>query len=351
MPKTLSWVGSHVEIEPTRRPKKLTGTRFASVLGLSPWASPFETWCAVTRTYEEPFTDTIYTAAGKVIEPKQAEYMRKTYLMNLTSPTDLWGEDYFKKTHGDFFPENKVLGGLWDFLLLNPVTKKPEAVFEMKTTKRAEDWAEDIPEYYALQAALYAYLLGVDQVYMVCSLLNKEDYEHPEDFKPSANNTFVRPFRVSERYPRMEALVKMALDWWKTYVTSGISPDYNEQKDAEILKALRTVETPEPTEDVASLLKKADEIQQKLEEITKEAAPLEKELKGLKDSIKTYLTSTMSDNDVYAVAHGPTYSYKLTKTKSIKLDEKRLKSDGLYDQYITTTFTYRMTVEQNEEEQ
>ena len=37
---------------------------------------------------------------------------------------------------------------------------------------RDRDWAEDIPEYYALQAALYAHLLGVDSVIMVASFLD-----------------------------------------------------------------------------------------------------------------------------------------------------------------------------------
>ena len=66
---------STVSITPPKKPKKVTGTRFASVLDLNRWSSPFEAWCAITRTYEEPFEDTIYTIAGKTIEPKQADYI------------------------------------------------------------------------------------------------------------------------------------------------------------------------------------------------------------------------------------------------------------------------------------
>lgn len=347
--KNITWVGNHIEITPPKKPKKLTGTRFATVLGMSPWASPFETWCAVTRTYEEEFKETIYTRAGKVIEPKQAEYMRNSYLMNLLAPADVWGPDYFKVTWGDFFPEEKVLGGSWDYLLIDE-NRKPTAVFEMKTTKRAEDWADDIPEYYAMQAALYAHLLGVDQVYMVCSLLNPEDYEHPEDYVPSVSNTFVRPFKVSERYPHMLKLVNMALSWWNTYVKSGISPDYDEKKDAEILKNLRTAEAPQPSADIVKVVADADRIQRKLDEIAKEAAPLEKQLKTLKEEIKSHLQSSLKDGDKYAIQHGPEYKWTLTRSVSQKLDEKRLKADGLYDQYTTPTTTYRLTVEQNKEE-
>ena len=69
-----------IQVTPPRKPKKLTGTRFASVLGLNRWSTPFEIWCACTRTYEAPFEDTIYTKAGKAIEPKQAEYMKSCLL-------------------------------------------------------------------------------------------------------------------------------------------------------------------------------------------------------------------------------------------------------------------------------
>lgn len=345
----VNWVGQHIEITPTKRPKKLTGTRFAAVLGLNPWATPFETWCAITKTYEEPFTDTIYTAAGKVIEPKQAEYMKQNYLMNLISPTDVWGEDYFKKTYGDFFPKEKVFGGMWDYLQVDK-NNKPIAVLEMKTTKRAEDWMDDIPEYYAMQAALYAYLLGIDQVYMVCSLLNPLDYEHPEEFVPRVANTFIRPFKVSERYPHIEGLIKIASDWWKTHVISGISPDYNEQKDADILKALRTVDMPKPTEDIKAIAKQANALQRQLDALAEKAKPIEKELKALKDDIKLYLQSSFHDGDKYAVFDTKDYQWKLTKTDSMKLDEKKLKEDGLYDKYVIPSTSYRFTVAKLKEE-
>lgn len=158
----MEWLDNKIQIVPPKRPKKLTATRFATILGLNPWSTPFEVWCEITRTYQKPFEDTIYTVAGKTIEPKQAEYMKNTYFMsNLVTPTDIYGENYFQKTFGDFFSDTPVLGGMWDYLL-HGKDGKPVTVLEMKTSKRVEDWAEDIPEYYALQAALYAFLLGVD---------------------------------------------------------------------------------------------------------------------------------------------------------------------------------------------
>ena len=171
----MEWLESRqLKIAPPKRTKKITGTRFATILGLNPWSTPFEMWLAITKTYEIQFEDTIYTKAGKAIEPKQAEYMKKSYGMDIITPTDRYGEDYFKSTWGDFFPESKHLGGMWDYLGVDE-NGVVDTVLEMKTTKRIEDWQNDAPEYYALQAALYAYLLGVDNVIMVASFLEEKD--------------------------------------------------------------------------------------------------------------------------------------------------------------------------------
>ena len=48
------------------------------------------------------------------------------------------------------------LGGMWDYLGVDE-NGVVDTVLEMKTTQRIEDWQNDAPEYYALQAALYAY--------------------------------------------------------------------------------------------------------------------------------------------------------------------------------------------------
>lgn len=58
----MEWLeGNKIKVVPPKRPKKLTATRFATVLGLNPWSTPFEVWCEITRTYQKPFEETIYT--------------------------------------------------------------------------------------------------------------------------------------------------------------------------------------------------------------------------------------------------------------------------------------------------
>lgn len=340
----MEWLdGNKIQIIPPKRPKKLTGTRFATILGLNPWSTPFEIWCEVTRTYQKPFEDTIYTIAGKTIEPKQAEYMKQTYFMsNLVTPTDIWGKDYFRQTYGDFFKESPVLGGMWDYLLYGK-DGKPTTVLEMKTSKRVEDWKDDIPEYYALQAALYAYLLGVDEVIMVASFLEFKDYDHPEEFVCSGDNTITRPFKVSERYPDFEKkYVKPALKWWKDYVESGISPAFDERKDAEILKALRTNNL-SPETDMAALVKEAEDLKVKLDAHAAEVAEDEKRYKVLTDMIKKAAIAQFRDGDKKVSIAGSAYNWEVSRTSTTKIDKDAMKADGILAKYTTTEDSYRIS--------
>lgn len=340
----MEWLdGNKIQIIPPKRPKKLTGTRFATILGLNPWSTPFEIWCEVTRTYQKPFEDTIYTIAGKTIEPKQAEYMKQTYFMsNLVTPTDIWGKDYFRQTYGDFFRESPVLGGMWDYLLYGK-DGKPTTVLEMKTSKRVEDWKDDIPEYYALQAALYAYLLGVDEVIMVASFLEPKDYDAPEKFVCSGENTITRPFKVSERYPDFEKkYVKPALKWWKDFVESGISPAFDERKDAEILKALRTNNL-SPETDMAALVKEAEDLKAKLDAHAVEVAEDEKRYKVLTDMIKKAAIAQFRDGDKKVSIAGSAYNWEVSRTSTTKIDKDAMKADGILAKYTTTEDSYRIS--------
>ena len=337
----MNWIDRHLEVTPPKRPKKITATRFATILGLNPWSTAFEMWCEITKTFAKPFEDTIYTIAGKTIEPKQIDYMRKAYGMyNLRTPTDVYGPDYFKKTFGDFFRDHEVVGGMWDSLLVDG-NGKPEAVLEFKTTKRAEDWANDVPEYYALQAALYAYLLDVDDVIMVASFLEPKDYEHPENFVPSATNTITVEFKVSERYPDFGWKVSQAIAWWQNHVVTGISPDYDEKKDAEILKALRT-NSLSPDTNIDALIAEAEGLKTKLEAVYASVSDDEKRLKAVTDQIKKYLTGAFRPHDIAVEHKGGQYLWSVSKTESTEIDKAALEADGLLEKYSRKKETFRI---------
>lgn len=347
----MEWLDTkQLKIVPPKKPKKITGTRFAAIMGKNTWNTPFKTWCEITRTYEEPFEDTIYTIAGKTIEPKQAEYMRRAYFMTgLKTPTDIFGENYFKRTFGDFFKDEPIFGGMWDYLLYDE-SGKPTTVLEMKTTKRSEDWENDIPEYYALQAALYAYLLGVDSVMMVASFLEDKDYKAPEAFVPSSKNTIVIPFKISERYPGFDKLIKKAEKWWKSCVEGGVSPTFDEKKDADILKVLRT-NTLNPETDIESVMEEAEALQEEIERVSATVADKEKRLKTLKDIIKEQAMKSFRDGDKSVALKSKRYVWAVSRTERKDIDKDALKADGLLDKYSTkSVVTYRLTNMPVEEE-
>lgn len=348
--KEIKWLeGNRIKIDPPKKTKKITGTRFATILGLNPWATEFEMWGIITKTYEKPFEDNIYTIAGKTIELNQATYMKTSYGMDLISPEDRYGKDYFNKTWGDFFPESQHLGGMWDYLRVNE-EGQVDAVLEMKTTKRAEDWRKDVPEYYALQAALYAYLLGVDKVIMVASFLAENDYNKPELFRPSVENTITIEFKVSEKYPDFAEKIARVEKWWVDHVDSGISPAYNEKKDAEILKALRTNSVDTTSEDISTILTEAEQLKTEVDEIEKSIKDKTDRLNVLSKAIKEYAIKKFRDGDKKVEIEGFTYQFSVSKTEPKSkpvYNENAMKAEGVYDKYVTMQTgkpTYRLTI-------
>lgn len=339
-----------IEIDPPKRPKKISGTRLAAILGYNKWATPFEAWCAITRTYEKPFESTIYTEAGKVIEPKITDYLRKRYFMELKSPEDVYGKDFFKKTYGDFYSHIKVFGGMWDAL-------GEDYVVEIKTTKRAEDWENEPPLNYMLQGALYAWLLGMDDVLMVCAFLEDADYQHPENFVPTIENTILHRFKISERFPDFENdVIFPATMWWTEHVEKGISPEWDEKRDAEILKALRTNVVQADDGDDRPLSDLVREYELTIEDVDRLRErygidKLEKLAKELNEQIKARLVAQFRETDKTVKYSSPAQTYTVTKSERVTIDSKALKADNpdVYAAYAKTSTTYTLKASANKE--
>lgn len=318
--------GNRIKVPVPKKPKKLTATRFATIMGLNAWSTPFSAFCEMTRTYEEPFEDSIYTIAGKVIEPKICEYLRTRYFMDIKSPTDVYGPDYFKKTWGDFFHDVEALGGMWDFL-------GDDFVVEVKTTKRVEDWRGvdgevEPPIYYKLQASLYAYLLGFDNVVMTCSFLQDKDYANPEDFVPTVDNTVVIEFKLSEAFPTFkESYIDPALKFWRDHVLTGISPEFDEKKDANILKELRKNVTEASDKDIAKLMAEADKLRVSVDKAEARIADKKKRIKEIEDQVKESMKSQFRDGDKKVEIASKKYTWTLSKSERNSLDSTKLKKE------------------------
>ena len=357
----IKWNGGHIEVAAPKKPKKITGTHLPTVLGVNPFATPFEVWCRCTRTYEIPFEGNKYTDAGQVIEPKVFEFLRKSmgFGDNLITPEDVYGKDHFKKTWGDFYPNVPIFGGMWDALIKDE-NGNTEYVVEIKTVRvdgrsgSLEDrWKDgEAPHYQALQASLYAYMLGIDKVMMVAVALEdkKGDYEHPEQVTPSyANgNVYIDEFRVSERYPNFDMYIEKATAWWNAHVLTGSSPEFDEKKDAEILKALRTNSV--DTSNISELLGKAEELKTDIETTMSTLEEKQKELKAILEQIKKYALAQFRDGDTKVSIKGSRYEWVLSKSETTELDKYALEADGLLEKYTKPKTSYRLTTSEIKED-
>jgi hypothetical protein len=337
--------------EKPKRIKKITGTRFAPILGLSPWSTDFEVWCDMTGTYKIPFEDTIYTLAGKTIEPKVIAYLDKKYYFGkgLLKGAEDWYGKTTQQMRFDHFPDESIFGGMWD-------ARTKTALYELKTTKRVEDWYKNgkfsPPEYYKLQGALYAFLLGLDEFRMVLTILEEKDYENPSAFVPSPTNTIVKKYSVAEEYPNFSAKLDTALAWYEKHIDGCVSPTWDDKKDKEIVKALTTAHVSLPAADeeqdiVSALIQQIEPLQAELDSVSETVANKEKALKQLKDHLKVELESRMKESDKKIEVTGQAYRFEVSKTAASGVDTDRLKKDGLYEQYKKTGFTTKITIGRN----
>ena len=176
---------------------------------------------------------------------------------------------------------------------------------------------------------------------MVASFLDPKDYEEPEKFVPSAGNTITVEFKLSERYPNFAAMVSEATQWWNDYVVTGISPDYDEKKDADILKALRTNNLT-PNTDIDALIAEAEKLKTDLDVVYAAVADGEKRLKVVTDQIKKYLTDAFRPGDIAVERKGGKYIWSVSKHASIEIDKAAIEADGLLDKYSRKKETFRI---------
>lgn len=357
-----------ISVEQTKKSKKITGTRLAGILGNNKWKTPFAIFCEMTHTYEEPFRADEYTCLGNVIEPLQCNYLGQYLLKDVERPEVVYDTpNFFDLTHGDFYPDEKVFGGMWDALIYDDDT--PIAVVECKTTQRPEDWVDEkgnvvVPVYYALQGSLYAYLLGLDDVYIIVSFPTYKNYvdmreyikqrgekvadtnsrTHQLDklvnFRPSESNTQIIHFKVSEQYPNFKELLEQATEWYNEHILTGISPEYDEEKDKDILKELRK-KVVDPNTSLTELLARYEEINSIIEEQGNAYESLEDELDKLRNEIKNLLAKDLNDeNQIYEVSTSSTHNeFIVRKTVTEQFDTKKFREEhpDLYNEYLKPT--------------
>lgn len=347
------WIyGEKNNIELTNKPTQLlriTGHRIASILGLNQYQTPFGAWCEITKLVKLPFEDNKYTLAGKAIEPKLINIIRNEF-PNVFSIEEYYGNNIDKYKWNNFIDDSKIFGGIIDAVSTEDDMKTLTMIAECKTSSKPQAWANNqVPVDYLLQGALYSYLKGLDRVLFVCAFLKDDDYNHPENFIPTKDNTImvVKKLKdiivdVNGKLITFDEAIEYCNDWWNKYIINGVSPEFDEVKDKEYLDIIRASK-PINDNSLEDLCKSAEVLSDQIDSL-KESIGLdekEKELNKLEENIKSSLISALDDGETKTSF----MRYKLSGTLSKKFNAKAFqeKYNDLYDDYCEDTITYKLT--------
>lgn len=345
--------------EPPKQRLRITGHRFASVLGLNQYQSPFGCWAEITKLVKLPFEDNKYTIAGKTIEPKLIDVVRKKF-PNCVSIEEYYGNNIDKYRWNNFVDDSHIFGGIIDAVATKEDLKTITAIVECKTSSKPHLWANNnVPIEYLLQGCEYSYLKGLDRVVFICAFLQEADYNHPEKFVPTEENTILVVKKLKDvriQMPNGEIItfdqaIEYCEKWWEDHIETGISPEFDEKLDKEYLDIIRTSK-PINDNSLEDLCEKAIQLEDQLNELkeTYNINELEKELKTLQDNIKQGLIDSLQDGETKTSCG----SYKLSGSVTKKFNSTQFKKDHpkTYDKYCEETITYRLgkvKVEEGEE--
>lgn len=331
-------------IDPPKRTKKITGHRFPSVLELNKYQTPFGAWCEITGLATLPFEDNKFTLAGKAIEPKQIEYAKGKF-PNVKSTEEYYGNNFAEYRYSNFKDLGRIFDGVRDFVSTKNDGTTITMVGECKTSSKPQDWANNnVPIDYLCQGMLYAYLDKLDRILYVASFLQPMDYNNPELYEVTDENTKLTVKKLNEcflplptgEYGTIELAIEYCEEWWKDYVESGISPEFDEVRDKEYLDIIRKSK---PTND--ALL---DDVCDEAVKLAREIKDLkissgldakEKELKVLETSIKEVMMGSNLDN---------CGSYTLVRKEDLKFNEAKFAQEQakLYNSYCEPKVSYTL---------
>lgn len=243
--------------------KKITGSRFASVLGKNTYMSPAKVWATMVGIYTEPFEE-MFTKAGNVIEPKIHKIVCDKLNINF--------KQYNPFTIGwDVFKEDPIFGGIPDG---EPVDQNGNFLYpnlpmlEIKTTSidsfqfkkinnqmvlqkdknnnaiikqigaNKEKWFDSnhniqIPINYQFQLGLYCYLRNIEKGLFAICFLQSDDYAVPSNFNVNERELHLIDYKIN--LSEFKKFINYGKEWYEQYIINGISPKLSDA-DIEWLK-------------------------------------------------------------------------------------------------------------------
>lgn len=340
-----------LEKPPTQK-LRISGHRLSTVLGLNKYATPFMAWAEITKLMKVPFVENKYIIAGRYVEPLVIDYVKKRF-PNIQSMEEYYGNAVDEYRYNNFKYDSNIFGGVFDFVSVKNDGKTIAMIGEVKSTSKPQlfDNNNIIPEY-LLQAALYARLKGLDKVLFAVCFLTEEDYMHPENIRVTDENVklVVKKlnecfFEINGEYYDIDGCMRIAEDWWKEHVETGISPEFDEELDKEYLEIIRKSQLSNDTGLVELTLQGiqlAKDI--KALEVSSGITSMKKELKLIETAIK----KEMMDNNLDVAG-----KYKLKRTTKMVFDEDTFakEHENVYNKYCNEEISYTLSKDMKEEEQ
>lgn len=221
--------------------KKIGGSSVGDVLETDDFKSQFNafarmSWCGI------PVLDRKYVDAGIAIEPKVINTLNN--LMNIEIQT-FNPEDY---NYDYFLDKDNVIGGIPDGFI-----RERKIILEIKTTneKNYALWNEfGVPVSYLKQAQIYTFLMNVKEYWIVATFLKNEDYENPNQYPIKKRR--LKNYKYKINASQVEDDIDKIKKWYKKHTISGISPEWNEFKDKDLIEYLKC----ENEKEYVELLKK-----------------------------------------------------------------------------------------------
>ena len=292
----------------------------AGLLEKSKWATPFTTTAKMLRLFEEDISAKKEVNAGNVLEPKILDYVGA-----------LHGDALFEKREGshedwksDF--DDPIFGGHIDGMMPDGT------IVEVKTTRNPEDWVNGPPEYYWIQASLYAHFLKSDKIIFLVGFTDEKTLADPESWEPNEKTLARFDVPIISGFDKMMEEAKAIYeDTVLKGRTALITDDANDRRVFDIVHSQIWTHD-ELMSAIADL-----RINQKKLDGYKE---VEKEIQDQREVMMMYMkshgTEAVSD-DISTL--------KLSSYTRRSLDTDALKKDGLYETYSkeTTVETIKMT--------
>ena len=208
--------------------KKIGGSSVGDVLEVDEYKTQFGAFCRIAWC-GLPVLDTKYIDAGVSIEPMVIKAIEEKLNVKVeTYPPEKYNYDYFSD-------KDEIIGGIPDGFI-----ESQQIILEIKTTgeKNYMNWKEfGVPIGYLKQAQLYAYLMGVEKFWIVATFLKEEDYKNPKDYPIKERKIKNFPFVVNKEQV-IDDINKMK-EWYIKHTKSGISPQWDEKKDKDLIEYLK----------------------------------------------------------------------------------------------------------------